>query len=258
MKEDASDLESIQKKKRHFIKLKKDKCLKLLESNLATSFMTIITMYALYSDDVRVLAFEKSADLVFVILSSIAFFLFLFEILLQCWCRDEYLNIPKRAVVSGLKGSWKEKIESIKSVLFIGSFYFWLDLMATVSMVFELPWIMSPTADGVDESFDNARAGKASRAGAKAARILRIVRMIRLVRLVRLYKYFSDSKQKNETIVPMSEDGELDDVPPESHVGAEMSDRTTKKVIVGILIMLVVIPLLQVNEMEYIHIHLTL
>lgn len=253
MKEDASDLESIQNKKRHCIKLKKDKCLKFLESNLVTSFMTIITMYALYSDDVRVLAFEKSADLVFVILSSIAFFLFLFEILLQCWCRDEYLNIPKRAVVSGLKGSWNEKIESIKSVLFIGSFYFWLDLMATVSMVFELPWIMSPNADGVDESFDNARAGKASRAGAKAARILRIVRMIRLVRLVRLYKYFSDSKQKNETIVPISEDGEFDDVPPESHVGAEMSDRTTKKVIVGILIMLVVIPLLQVNEMEYIH-----
>lgn len=253
MKDNGLDLESVQKKKYHRTKLNKDKCLKFIESNSVTSFMTVITMYALYSDDVRVLGFEKSADLAFVILSSIAFFLFVFEIILQCWCRERYLNFPKRKDLSCLKGPWKDKIESVKSLLFIGSFYFWLDLMATVSMVFELPWIISPTADGVDESFDNARAGKASRAGAKAARILRIVRMIRLVRLVRLYKYFSGSKQKNETIVPIPEDGEMDDIPPESHVGAEMSDRTTKKVIVGILIMLVVIPLLQVNEMEYIN-----
>ena len=124
-------------------------------------------------------------------------------------------------------------------------------------MIFELPWMASLSADGVDDNFDNARAGKASRAGAKAARILRVVRMmIRLVRLVKFCKYFKENKHKkggSATIVPNSQDIELSKMPPESHVGAEMSDRTTKKVIVGMLIMLMVIPLLQVQELEYLN-----
>ena len=237
---------------------KKELVLNYLESTPVTSFMTLVTVYALYSDDVRVLAFEKAADSIFIILSSIAFFLFLIEIGIQCWCRDNYLKIPtpdQRSNCCSCGSTWEETYHSFKSFLFIGSFYFWLDLMATLSMVFELPWVSSLSGDGVDD-LDNARAGKASRAGAKAARILRVVRMIRLVRLVKLYKYFSENKQKKEgpgSVVPDKSDDELDNMPPESHVGAEMSGRTTKKVIVGILIMLMVIPVLQVEDLEYVN-----
>ena len=106
------------------------------------------------------------------------------------------------------------------------------------------------TSYNVSGNLENARAGRASRAGAKAGRILKVVRMIRLVRLVKLYKYFSEKKNKEKgSVVP--DDELLDSMPPESHVGAEMSDRTTKKVILGILVMLIVIPLLQVNDLEY-------
>jgi len=234
---------------------KREHCLQFIDSTSVTSFMAIVTIYALYSDDVRVLGFDKSADPAFVVLSSIAFFLFLIEIGVQCWCRDKYIKIPKN-IACGREAQWQERLELVKKFFWIGSFYFWLDLMATLSMIFELPWMTSVSADGVDDNFENARAGKASRAGAKAARILRVVRMIRLVRLVKLYKYFSESKHKKEgsaTIVPETQDVELNNMPPESHVGAEMSDRTTKKVIVGILIMLMVIPLLQVDELEYIN-----
>ena len=231
------------------------RCLQFIESTPVTSFMAVVTIYALYSDDVRVLGFDKSVDTTFVISSSIAFFLFLIEIAVQCWCRDDYINIPKD-VQCGKSATNQEKWESFRKIVWIGSFYFWLDLMATISMIFELPWMTSVSADGVDDNFDNARAGKASRAGAKAARILRVVRMIRLVRLVKLYKYFKENKHKkggSATIVPDSQETELSKMPPESHVGAEMSDRTTKKVIVGILIMLMVIPLLQVQELEYLN-----
>ena len=233
----------------------RERSLQFIESTSVTSFMAVVTIYALYSDDVRVLGFDKSADTAFVVSSSIAFFLFLIEIGVQCWCQDNYINIPKD-VRCGRDASTQEKWESFRKFAWIGSFYFWLDLMATLSMIFELPWMTSISADGVDDNFEGARAGKASRAGAKAARILRVVRMIRLVRLVKLYKYFSENKHKKEgsaTIVPDNEDTELNKMPPESHVGAEMSDRTTKKVIVGILIMLMVIPLLQVQELEYVN-----
>lgn len=94
---------------------------------------------------------------------------------------------------------------------------------------------------------DSARAGKASRAGAKAARLVKVVRMIRLIRLVKLYKYFSNKKRKEGTVAPDDDT----DIPPESRLGSEMSDRTTKRVIVGILFMLIVIPLLQAHEYGY-------
>lgn len=236
----------------------KQSCLKFIESTPATSFMTIVTIYALYSDDIQVLGFDKSTDNIFMIMSSISFFLFLLEIGIQCWCRENYLTIPNvRAffynIYSGqdLKSKWK----SFCSFISFGSFYFWLDLLATLTMLFELPWMIPVMENGgIDNNFENARAGKASRAGAKAARILRVVRMIRLFRLVKLYKYFVGNKNKKDgsaSIFPDHEEKALLNMPPESHVGAEMSDRTTKKVIIGILIMLIVIPLLQVEKLEY-------
>ncbi len=236
----------------------KDRVLAFTESTPVTAFMTMVTIYALYSDDVRVLAFDKSADNAFIVFSSIAFFLFVVEIGLQCWCRDNYLKIPSVDLRKGCaaEATKADRYTCIKSYICIGSFYFWLDLIATLSMVFELPWLNSYSVDGVDGSLDSARAGKASRAGAKAARILRVVRMIRLVRLVKLYKYFSENRNKKEgngSVVPDVMETELEQMPPESHVGAEMSDRTTKKVIVGILIMLVVIPLLQAEDLEYVN-----
>ena len=231
----------------------KEKCLSVIETTSVTLFMTIVTIYALFSDDIKVLAFDKSSDTVFVTFSSIAFFLFLLEIVAQCWCRENYLILPKRSDIKKLLSkstTRKEKWDVLKSVFAIGSFYFWLDLMATCSMIFEIPWLSPYSSDGVDSNFDNARAGKASKAGAKAARL---TRMFRLFRLVKLYKYFNVNKSKKEGSVVPDDLSTLDNIQSESHVGAEMSDRTTKKVIVGILIMLMVIPLLQVDEIDYIN-----
>jgi len=231
----------------------KEKVLSILESTVVTSFMTISTIYALFSDDVRVLAFDKSVDTAFVVLSSVAFFLFLVEIAIQCWCRERYLQLPDVGKFKSLWNAvtWAERWKYTQAIVTIGSFYFWLDLMATLSMIIEITWL-TPFSSGevMESNLESARAGKASRAGAKAARIIKVVRMIRLVRLVKLYKYFSENKNKKEgSIAP--DDDSLDNMPPESHVGAEMSDRTTKKVIVGILIMLMVIPILQVDDLEY-------
>ena len=89
-------------------------------------------------------------------------------------------------------------------------------------------------------------------AGAMAAQKLKVIRMVRLVRLAKLYKYLS-TKKSTKQIGPMenSTNVSIDLVPAESHVGAEMSDRTTKKVIIGILVMLIGIPLLQADEVVY-------
>jgi hypothetical protein len=76
--------------------------------------MTITTIYSLFGDDIRTLAFNINADNVFNVLTSIALALFAIEIILASFAKDEY---------------------------FLG-FYFWLDLISTVSLITDIGWIM--------------------------------------------------------------------------------------------------------------------
>ena len=233
-----------------------------IDSNGAIAFMSLLTVYALYSDDVRIIAFPPNVDVVFLALSAVAFVFFLLEILLLCWCKVGYLRRPDFNAIRDVCCiyAWNNRrstmgwISEVWNVLQPGSFYFWLDLISTLSMVIEMPWFLSlvgVAAEGLNSNLD---------AGAQAAnnlKVLRILRMVRLVRLAKLYKYFStnfktmvEPPRHHDNIVKSNSDS-LDIFPPGSHVGAEMSDRTTKKVIVGILVMLMGIPLLQATELTY-------
>ena len=236
---------------------------KFLDSNGTITFMSFITVYALYGDDVRIIAFQPNVDIVFLALSAVASAFFLVEISLLCWCKQGYLRRPDLTAIRDVcsKYAWKKRkstlewLSNLWNVLQPGSFYFWLDLISTFSMVIEMPWFFQSFGGGgggerggVDSTVD---------AGAQAAnnlKVLRILRMVRLVRLAKLYKYFS-TKQSSKTPYSNSSmqgsSDSLDLFPPGSHVGAEMSDRTTKKVIVGILVMLIGIPLLQPDEVAY-------
>ena len=75
--------------------------------------MTLITVYALFGDDIRAVAFKKNADNTFYSLTSVCMFFFTLEIILASIVKPDY---------------------------FLG-FYFWLDIIATVSLVFDIGWI---------------------------------------------------------------------------------------------------------------------
>jgi hypothetical protein len=75
--------------------------------------MTLITIYALFGDDVRTVAFKLNSDEVFYILTCVCMFFFLFEIIIASFSKPDY---------------------------FLG-FYFWLDLIATVSLIFDIGFI---------------------------------------------------------------------------------------------------------------------
>ncbi|KAL7552648.1 hypothetical protein ACHAWF_015882 [Thalassiosira exigua] len=233
---------------------------RFVDSTANIAFMSLVTTYALYGDDVRILGFDPGADGAFLALTTMAFALFLSEIALLCWCRDDYLVTPDLPALRELlsrdrwrcrKSSWSW-LGRVGKAAKAGSFYFWLDLVSTFSMAIEMPWLLRADGDVANE-IDGTIAGKASVAGARAANKLKVIRMVRLVRLAKLYKYFS-ARQRAAAAgegEPGGEKGVESSHPPESHVGAEMSDRTTKKVIVGILIMLLGIPLLQADEVDY-------
>ena len=149
---------------------------------------------------------------------------------------------------------------------YIGSFYFWLDFVATVSLIPDIGWIWNPLV-GEGSSSDigggQLRAGRAARAGTRAGRIVRIVRLIRLVRIAKLYKEFKQALKGNEEELP-SEAAEMTSPmlefaagrpgsgaagdkkkdAPVSKVGAALSDLTTQRVIMLILAIIFVTPFL--------------
>lgn len=78
--------------------------------------MTLITFYVLYVDDFRILVLPKSLDDVFMALNVFSLFVFLIEIILSSFA---------------LKGYFLK-------------FYFWLDLIATISLISDITWIWYP------------------------------------------------------------------------------------------------------------------
>jgi len=67
-------------------------------------------MYALFADDIRVLATRESADIGFDVITLICLFTFSLEIALSIIVRDGYAF----------------------------SFFFWLDLVSTVSLILDV------------------------------------------------------------------------------------------------------------------------
>lgn len=120
--------------------------------------MTLITFYALFFDDIRMIFFEMSQDDGFFAVTLIGMIAFSIEILLASISMDEYFN----------------------------SFFFWLDLVSTVSMIPDCGWIWDPLTGGGGDT-DATDLAKTSRAG-RVTRVIRVIRLIRLIRIVKLYK----------------------------------------------------------------------
>jgi hypothetical protein len=117
--------------------------------------MTIITLYALFASDVMYLTCPKSADEIFYGITTAVFSMFLIEIVLSCLAIDGYLF----------------------------GFYFWLDLIATLSLISDIGWIWkSIFTETTIEDFLNTGTGtsgggnsKTAETGTTIGRVLRVI-----------------------------------------------------------------------------------
>lgn len=153
---------------------KKSKCIRRLKSTqnsincvlnnkLYIAFMTIVTLYVLFVDDFRVLVLPKKIDDIFMSLNCISLALFIVEIVLNS---------------VSIKGYFLQ-------------FYFWLDLIATISLVSDITWIWYPIVginDNMEKAFDETGKFNANllitNSSSAASRVSRIMKIIRLVRLI--------------------------------------------------------------------------
>lgn len=106
------------------------------ESSTFISFMVVLALFSIFSDDIRLSSFSKSADAGFGAATTAIFFVFLLEILMTCYYKEDYMTLPSMRKRSKEKGptTWKSLIKRFK----LGSFYFWLDLIAAFSLVVEV------------------------------------------------------------------------------------------------------------------------
>ena len=201
--------------------------------------MTLWTIFALFGDDIKSLATPKSADTTFSILTIIAMFFFALEIVLSCIFKPDY----------------------------IFGFYFFLDVVSTLTMLMDITWFWNaimPSSSAAGNQAKKvaqlARASRSARLGSKASKLVRVVRLIRMLRIVKLYKHSNavlakkeateddeDDEILNAMMQKQAEENPEDEmdgsVPQESKLGKAMSDVTTKKVIIIVLLVMLTVPI---------------
>lgn len=203
-------------------------CHRIIENSVVGFVTTVLTLWVLFCDDVRVLSTQKPVDPVFEVILIVSIVIFALEIIFTCLGKEDYFM----------------------------SFFFILDLVSTGSLVLDLPSLQETMASQSD-SLNSASEGKSARIGAKAARVVRIVRLVRIVKLYKILVTHFEKRfdawmglKPGEDAAFLDEDGLLDEEPKkkESRVGKQLSHATLKRVIVLILAMLVVVPSLSASE----------
>lgn len=86
---------------------------KFIDHYITVVFMTIITIYALFFEDIRILSFGKEHDDIFYGITAFGIVVFLIEIILSSFAKPEY---PFH-------------------------FFFYLDIVSTLSMIPDCGWI---------------------------------------------------------------------------------------------------------------------
>jgi hypothetical protein len=200
--------------------------------------MMMMTFYVLFIGDITIMSVDKDEDLAVEIVTTICLFAFIFELIASSWA--------------------KTIVETFKPFVYEGyflSFFFWLDIIAILSMLPDIPWIaqdlgignLANDVGGTNSSFSQAA---------------RVVRTVRLVRLVRVYKITAERrrlKKINDELLILLEDGAITYEQMQMHqdtnkqnkqskVGAELSDTTTRRVILIVLAMLCLVPILSYTE----------
>eukprot|EP00924_Labyrinthula_sp_SR-Ha-C_P005425 snap_masked-scaffold_1-processed-gene-31.9-mRNA-1 protein AED:0.04 eAED:0.06 QI:0/-1/0/1/-1/1/1/0/853 len=181
-------------------------------------FIAGITIYALFGDDLKILLFHQENDGIFDVMTLICFLIFFFELTIM-----SIINENK----------------------YLLGFFFWLDLLATLSMIPDIPWIWEPfynvlaPATSTQQNSDGVslESIQGTLVSAKSSRILRVVRLVRLVRVAKLYGISKKSQHVTEN--------ESNQEP--SVVGVKLAQKTMERVISLVLVMVVFVPLLDSN-----------
>jgi len=181
----------------------KVKIRQFIDSGPISALINICILWALFSEDIRVMAMPKTADYPVWSIHVVVMFIFLLEVVIRICVQRGYFNCGF-------------------------GFYFWLDFIASVTMFFD--WLPMTESNEISSSGQQAlRAAKSARVGTRIARIVRVVRIIRMIRLL-----LSSQKKKQKG----DEDEQPEDEGTPSELSKALQGAITKRTIAFILLLL--------------------
>lgn len=140
---------------------------KIVRSWWWTAAIACFTVYTLFSDDIKEICFDTSTSAVFDVMVYICMGVFVLEILLSLTNDCNYFL----------------------------SFYFYLDVLSTVSMVMDLSYFSQTSLDTVSSLNNILRSAKTAKIGSRAGRIVRMFRIVGVLRLSKIFKEAEKVKQ---------------------------------------------------------------
>ena len=178
-----------------------------------------------------------AADVTFSALNAITMTFFVVEITLNSFAKPDYFwfaTTGRGIYWVALTGCGLCASYGI-GFYFCGGFYFWLDVISTVSMIFDVEWI-NP---GAEHGAGLARSARMSRL-TKGARVVRLARLLRLVRIIKLFKLKAHRDERMEE----DEDDEDEEIATKqpSKVAKKLTELTTRKIIILLLVMVAFFP----------------
>lgn len=102
------------KKVDEFVTPPRQKVREFVEGKEITLLMTFLTIFALFGDDIRLWFFDENVDRIFFGILTLSFVLFALEILINACVLDDFKY----------------------------SFFFWLDIIATVSLIPDIDFLV--------------------------------------------------------------------------------------------------------------------
>lgn len=211
-----------------------------VEGKIVTTLMTCVTIFALFGDDFRLWFFESWIDPYFYAVLILCLVLFALEILLNSCVVDDFKY----------------------------SFFFWLDIVATLSLIVDIAWIVSAietlvnmktSMTAADVTLGEKATGTAD--SDKIAKVIKSLRLIRLIRIIKLYKYVVQSNSEAEEArlreqQKLSQNAQQAALKRElepSRLGKALSDTLTRRLIIGVLMLLMVLPAItyQGNDISF-------
>ena len=157
----------------------KKKICNFLDSTPFLIFTSLLTIIVLFASDIQIAFLRIEVDYTFNICQCIILGIFLIEFILNCLAKKDYLF----------------------------SFFFYLDLIATISIIQDIDWFINPilgyssnkATSNKRKSVQASKAMSKVSSASRATRILRIIRIVRLIRMVKLYKNYLNKKGQIES-----------------------------------------------------------
>ena len=198
-----------------------------------------MTIFVLFASNIKDLSATKDVDAGFFTATAICLFYFIAEFIGATWSKSTVKSFYPKFLWEG----------------YLFSFFWWLDLVAIFSLFFDVPFIAGPLGISAVLAANNSTSAQ------KGARVVRLVRLVRLIKLQKIASEKRNRLKRERDLTELVRRGIVDyeeekakmdlNEYRQSKLGAQLTDAITKKVIILVLVMVILLPFVNYSPANY-------